>query len=332
MEWFGKLRSGEDTHIFTISDGSLTAVISDLGATVIKLYVFGTDVVLGFDDPNDYVASGTFFGSVVGRNCNRTADATVRIQGIEYAMDRNDNGVNNLHSGFAFYKDRIWNVAQISRNCLKLTLSSPDGDQGFPGNAQISVTYTLENNALVIEYDGLCDCDTVFNLTNHSYFNLAGHNHPERAMDQLLTIHAGYFTPADSMSIPTGEIRAVADTPMDFRTPGKIGTNIGDDYDALNLQGGYDHNFILTGEHCATLQYDDLKMDVYTDRPGVQFYSGNFLEGEIGKEGVSYCHRGGVCLETQYWPDATHHPLWPQPVVKAGEHYHSRTVYQFSTV
>lgn len=329
MELFGRLKTGEEAHLFTICDGRLQAVISDLGATVVKLFVDGVDVVLGFDDPNDYVKSGTFFGSVVGRNCNRTANATVCINGVEYAMDQNDNGLNNLHSGFAFYKNRIWNVTETAKNRLKLTLFSPDGDQGFPGNATISVTYTLKNDALVIDYDGVCDQDTVFNLTNHSYFNLAGHDHPEKAMDQILTIHAGYFTPADDMSIPTGEIRAVANTPMDFRSPKKIGADIGSDYDALNLQGGYDHNYILTGEHCATLQYGNMKMDVLTDRPGVQFYSGNFLKGESGKNGVSYCHRGGICLETQFWPDATHHPLWPQPITKAGETYHSQTTYQF---
>lgn len=329
MELFGKLKTGEQAHLFSISNGRLKAVISDLGATVVKLFVDDTDVVLGFDDPNDYVKSGTFFGSVVGRNCNRTANATVCIGGVEYAMDRNDNGVNNLHSGLDFYKNRIWNVTETDENRLKLTLSSPDGDQGFPGNADLSVTYTLENDALVIEYDAICDRDTVFNLTNHTYFNLAGHDHPEKAMDQILTIHAGYFTPADDMSIPTGELRAVADTPMDFRSPKRIGADIDADYDALNLQRGYDHNFILSGEHCATLQYESLKMDVFTDRPGVQFYSGNFLKGETGKSGVSYCHRGGICLETQFWPDATHHPLWPQPITKAGERFYSKTVYQF---
>ena len=329
MELFGKLKTGEQAHLFSISNGRLKAVISDLGATVVKLFVDDTDVVLGFDDPNDYVKNGTFFGSVVGRNCNRTANATVCIGGVEYAMDRNDNGVNNLHSGLDFYKNRIWNVTETGENRLKLSISSPDGDQGFPGNADLTVTYTLENDALVIEYDAICDRDTVFNLTNHTYFNLAGHDHPEKAMDQILTIHAGYFTPADDMSIPTGELRAVADTPMDFRSPKRIGADIGADYDALNLQRGYDHNFILSGEHCATLQYENIKMDVFTDRPGVQFYSGNFLKGETGKNGVSYCHRGGICLETQFWPDATHHPLWPQPITKAGERFYSKTVYQF---
>ena len=329
MEYFGKLKTGEEACLYTIFGGRLKAVISNLGATVVKLYVDGTDVVLGFDDPNDYVKSGTFFGSVVGRNCNRTANASVCINGAEYPMDKNDNGRNNLHSGLDFYKNRIWKVTEHDENRLKLTLSSPDGDQGFPGNADISVIYTIEINALIIEYEGICDQDTVFNLTNHSYFNLAGHNHPEKAMDQILTIHAGYFTPADEMSIPTGEIRAVASTPMDFRRPKMIGADIDQDYDALHLQRGYDHNYILSGEHCATLQYGDLKMDVFTDRPGVQFYSGNFLKGEIGKDGVSYCHRGGICLETQFWPDATHHPLWPQPITKAGERYYSKTTYQF---
>lgn len=329
MDRFGMLRDGTFAHLYTISAGRLTAVISDLGATVIKLFVDGVDVVLGFDDPNDYVQSGTFFGSVVGRNANRTAGASVCINAVEYPMDKNDNGCNNLHSGFDFYKNRIWMVTDLSKDAIQLTLHSPNGDQGFPGNADISVTYSIENNALVIQYDGVCDQDTVFNLTNHSYFNLAGHDRPERAMEQILTIHAGYFTPADEMSIPTGEIRSVTGTPMDFREPKPVGKDIDCEYDALKLQGGYDHNFVLTGEHCATLEYGGLRMDVFTDCPGVQFYSGNFLAGERGKGSVQYARRSGICLETQFWPDATHHPLWPQPVTQAGEHFRSKTVYQF---
>ena len=329
MELFGSLQSGEKAYLYTISGGRLKAVISDLGATVVRLYVNDRDVVLGFDDPNDYIASGTFFGSVVGRNCNRTADACVRINDTEFQMDKNDNGCNNLHSGYDFFKNRVWQVTKQEENCLKLSLHSPDGDQGFPGNADISVTYTIENDGLVMEYEGICDQDTVFNLTNHSYFNLAGHTHPEKATEQVLSINAAFFTPADALSIPTGEIRAVSGSPMDFRSPKAIGAQINDDYDALNLQGGYDHNFILAGENCAVLVCEDLRMEVITDCPGVQFYSGNFLEGETGKDGVSYCRRGGICLETQYWPDATHHPLWPQPITKAGEKYYSRTVYQF---
>lgn len=329
MELFGTLKSGENAYLYTISGGRLKAVISDLGATVVRLYVDSRDVVLGFDGPNDYIASGTFFGSVVGRNCNRTANATVCINGVEHQMDKNDNGLNNLHSGFAFFKNRIWQVVKQADNCLKLFMHSPDGDQGFPGNADISVTYTIENDGLVIAYEGIGDQDTVFNLTNHSYFNLAGHHRPELAMDQVLSINAGFFTPADEYSIPTGEIRAVSGSPMDFRIPKAIGSEINAEYDALNLQAGYDHNFVLSGEQCAVLSYGDLTMTVTTDCPGVQFYSGNFLVGERGKEGVSYCHRGGICLETQYWPDATHHPLWPQPVTKAGEKYQSKTVYQF---
>lgn len=329
MELFGTLASGEEAYLYTISAGRLKAVISDLGATVVRLFVDGRDVVLGFDDPKDYIESGTFFGSVVGRNCNRTANATVCIGDQEFTLDKNDNGFNNLHSGYDFYKDRIWNVENHSTESLKLTLHSPDGDQGFPGNADISVTYTIENNALVIEYEGICDRDTIFNLTNHCYFNLAGHDQPEKAMDQTLFIYASHFTPADEYSIPTGEIRSVVGTPLDFLNAKSIGSDIGADYDALHLQGGYDHNFVLCGVNCAELEYDGLKMRVITDCPGIQFYSGNFLKGEIGKDGVSYCHRGGICLETQFWPDATRHPLWPAPITRAGDRYYSRTAYQF---
>lgn len=329
MELFGKLESGENAYLYTIGDERLTAQISDYGATVVKLFIDGVDVVLGFDDPNEYTKSGTFFGTVVGRNANRTANANVCINGKEYPLDANDNGVNNLHSGHGYFKNRLWNVASVTDNSIKLILHSPNGDQGFPGNADIAVKYTVQNAGLVIEYEAVCDQDTVFNLTNHSYFNLAGHHCADQAMQQVLTINAHYFTPADALSIPTGELRPVTNTPMDFSAPKIIGQDINAEYDALLLQGGYDHNYVLSCEHCATLCYGERKMDVITDCPGVQFYSGNFLAGEQGKCGAIYPKRAGICLETQFWPDSTHHPLWPQPVTKAGERYYSKTVYQF---
>ena len=164
MDLFGTLQTGENVYLYTISSGRIQAVISDLGATMVRLYVDDTDVVLGFDDPNDYIKSGTFFGSVVGRNCNRTADASVCINDIEYPMDKNDNDCNNLHSGLDFYKNRLWSVADHRQNAVKLTLHSPDGDQGFPGNADIAVTYSIENDGLIIEHEGVCDRDTVFNV------------------------------------------------------------------------------------------------------------------------------------------------------------------------
>lgn len=327
---------GPNASLYTITDGVITAEISDHGATLVKLFVPDAkgelaDVVLGFDSPEEYTASGTFFGATVGRNANRVGGAKFLLNGKEYKIDANDNGVNNLHSGFDPYKNRLWQVESHLCNAIVLRLDSPDGDQGFPGNAVIRVTYSLENKSLHIVYDAVCDQDTVFNMTNHTYFNLAGHDHPEKAMGQILQMNATFFNPDDALSIPTGELRSVEGTPMDFRTPKAIGRDLGVAYDALELQGGYDHNFEARGEICATVTDPESGrvMEVLTDCDGIQFYCGNFLEGETGKDGVSYCYRGGIALETQYLPDSVNHPEWHQPFYKAGQPYHSETVYRF---
>lgn len=335
---FGMLPNGMEASLYTISSGELTAVISDYGATIVKLFVpdrqgSAADVVLGFDDPNDYTASGTFFGAVVGRNANRVKNAAFTLNGRPCRMTPNDNVHNNLHSGPDYYKNRLWTVEHVDGSSIRMSLSSPDGDQGFPGNAVIHVTYALEQgNTLRISYDAISDRDTVFNLTNHSYFNLAGHDKPERSMSQVLSMPARFFNAADAESIPTGELRSVEGTPMDFRTPKPIGRDIDSDYDALKLQGGYDHNFEVFTAPCAILSDPESgrTMAVTTDCPGVQFYAGNFLEGETGKDGVSYRKRSGICLETQFYPDSVNHPEWNQPFTKAGERYHSETLYRFN--
>jgi aldose 1-epimerase len=335
---FGVRADGQTAHLYTITGGGLTAEVSDHGATLVKLFVPDAngkldDVVLGFDTPDAYAKSGTYFGATVGRNANRVGNATFTLNGKVYKLDPNDNGVNNLHSGFDPYKNRLWKVVNHEENTISLQLLSPDGDQGFPGNAEIHVTYTLESNGtLAIIYDGICDKDTVFNLTNHTYFNLAGHSHPEKAMDQILSMPARHFTACDAASIPTGENRSVEGSPMDFREPKPIGRDIHEDYDALKLQGGYDHNFEVFTNPCAILSDTESgrTMAVITDCCGVQFYSGNFLEGETGKDGVSYINRGGICLETQFYPDCVNHPDWKQPIVKAGQRYHSETRYKFN--
>ena len=335
-EFFGKLPSGEEVSLYTIAKGGITAVVTDCGATLVKLFVPDVngkvaDVVLGHDTVEDYLSGTTFLGSTVGRNANRIAGAAFSIGGKTYTMEANE-GRNNLHSGTDFYHTRKWTVLSHTESEIKLELHSPHGDQGFPGNAVITVTYSLDNEGgLHIRYTGLCDRDTVFNLTNHSYFNLAGHERTDKAMDQLLTLPGRFFNPDDAESIPTGELRRVADSPMDFRAPKPIGRDIDDDYDALNLQGGYDHNWEVFCNPCAILEdvHSGRSMAVYTDCPGVQFYAGNFLAGEPGKDGVSYTKRSGICLETQYYPDAIHHPEWPQPITRAGETYRSETVYRF---
>ena len=333
---FGVLPNGEQASLYTISCGNMTAEISDYGATLVRLYVPDAkgqlaDVVLGFDDCNGYRTSTAYLGSTVGRNANRVGGAKFVLNGKEVVLEGNDNG-NNLHSGSDSYCFRIWRVEKHEASAITFHLHSPNGDQGFPGNAQVFVRYSLEpGGVLKLTYDAVSDMDTVFNLTNHSYFNLAGHDKPELAMDQILTMPARFFNADDAGSIPTGELRSVAGTPMDFRTPKAIGRDLGEDYDALHLQGGYDHNFEVFTDPCAILEdpVSGRTMAVSTDCPGVQFYCGNFLTGEMGKDGVRYTRRGGVALETQFYPDAVNHPEWPQPVYKAGQRYHSETKYIF---
>lgn len=335
---FGLLPQGK-VSIYTIQNGSLKAEISDLGATLVKLFVPDrngktADVVLGFDRPEQYCESGAFLGATVGRNANRIGGASFSLNGKTVRMDKNDNGRNNLHSGNDYFKNRVWNVAEVTESSITFSLESPHGDQGFPGNAKIWVTYALEQgNTLRIIYNAICDRDTVFNMTNHSYFNLAGHDKPEKAMEQVLTMPARFFTPADSESIPTGEKRDVAGTAMDFRIPKPLGRDIDRAEEPLQLQGGYDHNFEVFVNPCAILTDPESgrTMAVTTDCPGMQLYTGNFLQGQQGKDGAVYCRRSGVCLETQFYPNALNVPDWPQPVTPAGEKYHSETCFVFRT-
>ena len=232
---FGHLPSGAEVFLYTISCGGITATVSDLGATLVDVYVPDADgnmadVALGYDDPAGYLNGTCFLGAVVGRSANRIKGSEFTIGGRTYAMTPNENG-NNLHSGPDFYHTRVWEVVEESDTAVKFHLSSPDGDQGFPGNASIDVTYQLDAaGGLHIVYDAVCDKDTIFNLTNHSYFNLAGHDHTGAAMDQLLMLPARVFSVADDESVPTGEMRSVEGTPMDFRTPKAIGADIDADY------------------------------------------------------------------------------------------------------
>ncbi|MBO5129000.1 MAG: galactose mutarotase [Oscillospiraceae bacterium] len=332
---FGTLPSGEQASLYTISCGNIVATVSDYGAHLVSLMVPDkagnvADVVLGYDDCNGYRTGDCFFGAIVGRNANRIGGASFKIGENTVTMPANENS-NNLHSGPDFFHLRMWEVVFHTSNSIILRLNSPDGDQGFPGRATIEVTYELDpNGGLHIIYDGDCDRDTVFNLTNHSYFNLAGHEKCN-AMDQLLTIPGEYFTPADAQSIPTGELRHVEGTPMDFRKPKPIGQDIDADYECLNLQGGYDHNWEVWSNPGAILQdpVSGRTMTVFTDVPGVQFYAGNYIKPHPGKGGVIYTKRSGICLETQYYPDSVHHSDWAQPIVRAGDHYHSETIYWF---
>ena len=336
-ESFGTLPSGENAALYTISCGGITAAITDYGATLVRLMVpdkdgILADVVLGYDDCNGYrTGKGACLGATVGRNANRLKDSYFELNGKICHLAPNENG-NNLHSGPDFFFQRMWKLVSHTETAVTLALHSPHGDQGFPGSADIHVTYSLDDHGgLHIIYDAVCDQDTVFNFTNHSYFNLAGHERTDKAMDQILTLPGRFFNPDDAQNIPTGELRSVAGTPMDFRGPKAISRDIGEDYEPLKLQGGFDHNWEVFCSPCAILCDPESGRDmaVTTTCPGIQFYAGNFLE-EVGKDGIHYGKRTGVALETQFYPDALHHPEWPQPITKAGEKYHSETVYKFS--
>ena len=335
-ETFGILPSGEGACLYTISCGGLTAAVTDYGASLVRLLVPDkagnvADVVLGYDDCNGYrTANGAALGATVGRNANRLKGASFELNGKLWQLPTNE-GHNNLHSGPDFFFQRMWHAVEHTETSVTLELNSPHGDQGFPGSAVIRVTYSLDAcGGLHIVYDALCDRDTVFNFTNHSYFNLAGHEKVDAAMDQILTIPGRFFNPDDAENIPTGELRSVEGTPMDFRIPKPIRQDIGADYEPLHLQGGYDHNWEVYCNPCAVL-HDPVSgrtMEVHTDCPGIQVYAGNYLD-EHGKNGVYYGKRTGVALETQFYPDCLHHPDWPQPIVKAGEKFRSETVYRF---
>lgn len=332
---FGTTKNGQKAYLYEITWGPIKAQISDYGAALVRLYVPDSkgntaDVVLGFSSVEGYEKDG-YFGATVGRNANRVGKGSFVMGGRIIQMPTNDNG-NNLHSGPDSFAYRLWRVDKHTENSIRFCLDSPDGDQGLPGNASVSVTYTLEApGALRLSYDAVSDKDTVFNLTNHTYFNMAGHDHPEKAMAQTLMLTARHYTPDDPESIPTGELKCVENTPMDFRQPKPIGRDIQEDYPCLKLQGGYDHNFEVYTNPCAVLTDPESgrTMSVSTDLPGIQFYSGNYLKGEAGKDGVIYIHRGAVALETQYYPDSVNHPEWAQPFFKAGEHFRSETVYSF---
>lgn len=338
---FGKNSKGEAATLYTFENkNGVVMEVSDFGATLYSLLVPDKegnlcDVVLGYDDPLGYEGpAGTFFGATVGRNANRICKGKYTLNGKEYQLDTNNNG-NNLHSGLDFYSFRIWNVKETTENSITFSLHSPSGDQGYPGALDMDVTYTLtEDNAVQIDYYGVPDQDTIVNMTNHSYFNLNGHA-SGNVLDQEVWLDADSFTRADETSIPTGEIVPVEGTPMDFRVKKTVGRDIEESYEALVFGKGYDHNWCLNNQGKfakvaeMSSELSGITMEVYTDLPGVQIYTGNFIFAEVGKGGVVYKQRQGMCFETQYYPDAINHDNFPSPVCKAGEVYQTRTTYKF---
>lgn len=347
VERFGETPEGLQADKYTLTnEHGVSASFTNLGGTWISMVVPDregrmADVVLGYDCLEHYLENPPHFGAIIGRNANRIGGAAFSLNGETYMLEKN-NGENNLHSGPEFYHGRIWEV-ELDESSLgsrvSFSLFSPDGDQGYPGNAQITVSYTLtQDDALIIDYHMISDADTIANFTNHSYFNLAGHNQG-KILSQKVWINADYFTPADAGSIPLGTIEPVKGTPMDFTQMKEIGLEIDADYEPLILGKGYDHNWVIKHEKPGEVElcakaYDPVSgrgMEVYTDLPGMQFYTGNFLKAELpGKEGAVYDMRSAFCFETQYYPDAANKPSFPSPVLRAGEEYKTTTIYQFT--
>ena len=340
---FGKSPEGKEISLYTLSNSKgMKAEITDLGAILVRVLVPDAagkvdDLVLGFDDGESYYGNDSFFGTVIGPCANRTGGAEYTLDGVTYQLDKND-GENNLHTHkqLGFHK-RLWN-AETGENSVIFSLEDEDGHLGFPGNKKVSVTYSLsEENELTLHYHAVSDKKTIFNLTNHSYFNLDGHG-AGSIEEHELWLGASHFTPVVPGAIPTGEIRTVAGTPLDFTQPKKIGRDIREDYEQLILTGGYDHNFVIDGwdgtlRHIATVKgpKSGRTMKAYTTLPGVQFYAGNFIDVQPGKAGVTYGKRCGFALETQYFPDTIHHDNFPSYVFggENGREYDSVTVYRF---
>jgi len=341
---FGKTADGQqaDLYILTNKNG-MEAAITNYGGTVVSLIVPDRDgkrddVVLGFDTLDGYATGKAYIGATVGRYANRIAHATFTLDGITYKLAKND-GDNHLHGGF---NKRVWTAKDVSGSAgqaLELTYLSKDGEEGFPGNLPVKVVYTLtDKNELKIDYSATTDKDTVLNLTNHAYFNLAGQGNGDILQQQIM-IQADRFTPIDAVSIPTGELRSVKGTPFDFTKATAIGARIAQDDQQLKMGNGYDHNWVLNNEKAGSLflaaqAYDPHSgrvLEVLTTEPGIQLYTGNFLDGIQGKDGKVYNRRNAFCLETQHFPDSPNHPNFPTTELKPGQHFESTTVYKFST-
>ena len=336
---FGMTSKGEEARLFTIqNDKGMEIKVSDYGATLVQVRVPDKegrllDVVLGYDDVQGYEAGNAFFGATIGRVANLIGNGEFRLGGRTYELTRND-GQNTLHGGRDFYNKRIWKTGETQEDHVEFLMDSPSGDQGFPGNVKISVTYTLtKDNEVKIHYRAVPDADTLMNLTNHSYFNLSGHA-SGTVLDQEVMLYADAYARADSQSIPTGEIVPVSGTPMDFRQLKPVGAEIEEAYEALEFGKGYDHNWVLNGNGYRKAAFmrskeSGIAMEVYTDLPGMQFYTANFVDHEKGKAGAVYNMRQAACFETQYFPDAVHKDHFEGPEVKAGEVYETTTAYRF---
>jgi len=348
---FGVTPGGDSVDVFTVTnDRGMSMRVTNYGGIITSLWAPGRngteDVVLGFDSLGDYLSdayagSNPYFGALVGRYGNRIDEAQFSLNGQTYTLDAN-NGPNHLHGGEPGFDERVWRADPFEKRDsvgVMLRYTSPDGEEGYPGRLETQVTYALtDNNELVLDYRATTTKATPVNLTQHSYFNLDGEG-DGTILDHELMVDAETFTPVDSTLIPTGEFRPVEGTPFDFRAPTRIGARIDQKNHQLNIAGGYDHNFVLARQdrdslHLAARVYDPdsgREMTVLTTEPGVQFYSGNFLDGSlVGKRGTAYQQHAGLALETQHFPDSPNQPDFPSTILRPGETYTSQTVYRFS--
>lgn len=338
----------QKVSLYTLKNtNGLTAQFTNYGARLVDLWVPDKDgnfqdVVWGYQSIKDYLNATDFFaGPIVGRYGNRIGKGHFSLDGKSYQLTLNNNG-NQLHGGAKGFFTKVWNANQFKNDkgedALEMTYLSPDGEEGYPGNLSIKVTYTLTNdNKLAINYEATCDSATIINPTSHVYFNLHGTTE-QSTNSHILTIYADRYSPTDSLLIPTGELVFLDNTPLDFRKPTAIGKRINDDFQALKFGQGYDHNFVLNKQFgemkLAAEVYEPatgIDMKVITDQPGLQFYSGNFMDGiDVGKRGERHYYRSGIALEAQNFPDAPNHPNFPSSVLKPGEKYLQTTVYEFS--
>lgn len=335
---------GDSTDLYVLKNANgMEVTLTNYGARIVSVMVPDRDgnlqdVVLGFDNIDDYVTTDNNFGATIGRYGNRIAHGKITVDGVEYQLPQNNFG-HTLHGGPEGYDRQVFDAVQPDSQSVVFTYLSEDGEAGFPGNLNVKVTMTLtDDNAIDLQYEAETDKETVVNLTNHSYFNLSGDGN-NTILDHLLMINADQFTPVDDTFMTTGEILPVEGTPMDFRVPTAVGERIDQyDFDQLKNGDGYDHNWVLNTNgdisQVAATVYSPatgIQLEVYTDEPGVQVYAGNFLDGTlIGKNGAVHTKRTAICLETQKYPDSPNKADWPSPYLKPGEKYTSRCIYKFT--
>ena len=334
---------GKPVALYVLKNkNGLEAAVTNYGGRLVSMMAPGKDgalkdVVLGYDKIADYLASPGNFGALIGRYGNRIANAEFTLAGAKYSLPGNNNG-HCLHGGPQGYHTRVWDALQPDEQTLELTYFSADGEAGFPGNLNVKVIYTLtDDDAVDIRYEATTYKPTIVNLTHHSYFNLSGLP-GSQITDQLIQINADAYTPVDATLIPTGILEPVEGSPLDLRTLIPIGARIDEPFDQLRKGGGYDHNWVLnTGGDInlpaarAVSEQSGIVLEVYTSEPGVQFYTGNAMSGkDVGKQGVTYPHRGAFCLETQHYPDSPNQPDFPGVVLLPGQTYQSRCIYKFS--